>query len=307
MRFIYVTEPEVIDIEAAQAALQDPVTYTVVAGDTTFSGSNAQPFDTLLIRSGTHIDTTVTQHFPQLKHIVRVGVGLDNVDLEFCKHAGIAVYNAPGANADAVAEYTVLMVLYVLRNVYLLDAASVAQWQRTRFVGRSISELCVGIVGLGNVGRRLQTKLRGLGCTQFRIYDPYLPADLSLDADTTAVSLDELLSQSDIVSLHLPLTPETQHIINATKLGLLKDKAILVNAARGGIVDEQAVLDNPDAKHLTYIADVIEGEPHVNPQLLEHTNIIITPHIASLTDASEKAMLEIAIANFLRGAAVKNA
>jgi (S)-sulfolactate dehydrogenase len=233
---------------------------------------------------------------PNLRHAVRVGTGLDNVDRVFCQQAGIAVYNAPGANADAVAEYVLTVALMALRNVHLIEQADIQTWNRFKFAGHGIAGRRVGIVGFGHIGKLLYQKLHGLGCRNFLLHDPYVH---EAPADATLIPLDGLLQHSDIISLHLPLMPQTQHCINAEKLAYLREHAILINASRGGVVDEAAVLARMQQLPFTYIADTVEGEPHVNPALLQNPNIIITPHIASLTDEAEAAMVRMAVQNLL--------
>ena len=178
-------------------------------------------------------------------------------------------------------------------------------WNRRKFVGQAVADHTVGIIGFGNIGRLLYGKLRGLGCQRFLIHDPYLPEDAVLETDCQKVSLDELLRTSTVVSLHLPLTKETAYLLGGRNLLLIQPGAIIVNAARGGIVDEKALLELFPEKHWTYIADTVENEPHVDPALLAHEDIIITPHIAGLTEASEQALIRIAIDNFLEGKVVQ--
>jgi phosphoglycerate dehydrogenase-like enzyme len=292
---LYITEPAVIDSDLVATAFGQ-TSHTIVAGSTDFTVGDAASCDTVLIRSATHIDSTIKEKMPHLQRIVRVGVGLDNVDLDYCDQAGITVYNAPGANADAVAEYAVTVILLALRKLHLLTPADQANWNRHKFTGRSITSCSIGIVGYGNIGKLLHGKLRGLGCTNFVLYDPFISTP---PEGARLATLDELLQTSDIVSLHLPLLPQTTHIINAEKLALLKPDAILLNAARGGIVDEAAVFACPPTQVFTYIADTVEGEPYPNPALLKDPRIIVTPHVASLTTDAEAAMVRVAIEHLL--------
>ncbi len=296
---IYVTEPEAIDLEVVKQSLNG-TGMKFVSGDVLFSNSEGQDYDTLLIRSATKVGSTITEHFPHLKHIIRAGVGLDNVDLGYCKEADITVYNAPGANADAVSEYVVAVMLYALRKLNKLSKERIETWDRFAFRGSSIREQTIGIVGFGNIGRLLYEKLNVFSAPQFLVHDPYVSAESIEQKNISLVSLDELLEKSTVVSLHLPLVPETAHIINANKLSLLSDGTILINAARGGIVDEAALLRCVEDKALTYIADVVESEPRVSKALLENERIIVTPHIASLTSFSEKEMVRQALDNFLK-------
>lgn len=304
MQQIYVTEPNAIDSSVARAAL-GAAPYQLVPGDVHFSGGPHTAVQTLLIRSATTVDDTILQHFPHLESVIRVGVGLDNVDLDFCRQHNIAVFNAPGANAEAVSDYVVGMILHARRKLHLLSQDDARSWNRFKFMGENIGEQTVGIVGFGNIGRLLYKKLRGFGCAEFLLYDPYLPADMALPEGARMVPLDELWRHSDVISLHLPLTDETKHMVNTEVLRSLKDDALLINAARGGIVDEEALLQVAANKLLTYVADTVENEPQVNEKLLHNEHIIVTPHIASLTHASERNMIRIALERFLAGQAVK--
>jgi phosphoglycerate dehydrogenase-like enzyme len=297
MKEMYITEPNAIDIKAVKQLLPHGK-FTLTLGNATFNHGFTSDAEALLIRSATTITSKIAVHFPRLRAIIRVGTGLDNIDTDFCKLANIKVFNAPGANANAVTEYVIAMILYVKRHLYLLNQKEVKAWNRFVFTGQGISEQIVGIIGFGNIGKLLHQKLVGLGCKKLLIYDPYISAEVIAEAGGTAGDLDTVFSRADVISLHLPLVPETRHIINAEKLQLLKPGALLINAARGGIVDESAVLSLPADK--IYVADTVEGEPKVNLDLLEKRNIIITPHIASLTSSSEKAMLEAAIKNWLQ-------
>lgn len=304
MQTVYVTEPKMISLDELRELLPTDK-FEIEAGQTELHDGFSSDAEVMVIRSATHADGDYLQHFPQLTAVVRVGVGLDNVDTDYCRRQGIAVYNAPGANADAVAEYVTAMILYANRRLGRLTPERVGNWQRSDFMGTSISEQTVGIVGFGNIGKLLQQKLRGLGAQRFLVYDPYLPAEVITQTDAEAVELDDVLSQCNVVSMHLPLTPETKYLIDGEKLQLLPDNAILVNASRGGVVEEAAILDLAPERNITYIADTVENEPEVNPQLLENERVIVTPHIASLTTASDQAMLRVAVDNFLQGKAVK--
>lgn len=274
--------------------------YILIEGSTDFAKNHITDCEALLIRSETFIKDDILEYFPQLKHVIRVGVGLDNVDTEFLTSHNVKIHNAPGANSDAVAEYVVTMILSVLRHTTSLSAEDALTWNRMKFMGHSVTSQKVGIVGYGHIGRLLQEKLKGLGCTSFFVYDPYLPESYQFDEVTQKVTmLEELLQQATIVSLHLPLLESTRYILNDANLPLLQKGTILVNAARGGIVNENALLAVIDERQLTYVADTVENEPRVNPKLVEHDRVIVTPHIASLTEESNENMLRVATHNFL--------
>jgi len=292
---IYVAEPDTIEIDLIKEILKD-ANYHLIEGSPDFSKGDAATCDTLIIRSVAQVDATIKQKMPHLARVARVGTGLDNVDLDFCAKENIAVYNAPGANAEAVADYAIAVTMMALRKLHLLQPADVASWNRFKFTGYDIATRTVGIVGFGNIGNILYKKFRGLGCRDFLVYDPFIK---QAPEYAQLMSLDELVKKSDIISLHVPLLPQTKHCIGIQNIGTLKEGAILLNASRGGIVDEDAVIEALQTKQFTYIADTVEGEPSVNPGLLNNEDVIITPHIASLTRGAEAAMVVGAITNLL--------
>jgi phosphoglycerate dehydrogenase-like enzyme len=299
MNFLYVAEPAVIDIDKIRELLND-TDYEIIAGDASFSNADIRAYDTLIIRSQTLVDDHIKNHFPSLQNIVRIGTGLDNVDVDFCTVSDIKVFNAAGANADAVSDYTITMLLFVLRKLHLLQEQDVREWNRFKFVGDSMTDQTVGIIGFGNIGKGVYRKLRALGCTKFFAYDPYAPENSDFQ-DVQFSSLDKILESSSIVTIHAALTAETKNLINSTNIGLLAEDSILLNAARGELVDENSVLTELEHKKFTYITDTVVGEPVINPKLLGNENVIVTPHIASLTKQSEKQMLETAINNLING------
>jgi phosphoglycerate dehydrogenase-like enzyme len=297
---LYVSEPGMIDTDRLKQLL--PENFRITAGDTTFSGSQDATHQVLVIRSGTHVGSSIKQSFPNLEAVIRVGTGLDNVDLDFCKAEGIAVYNAAGANSDAVSDYIVCMMLVALRKFNQLTEADVTGWNRTKFTGHSMSARTVGIVGFGHIGRLVHQKLAGFGCQGFVVFDPYLNSELP-DGVQRVDDLDKLLRSCDLVTLHVPLLPETKYLINKDNLPLLKDGSILLNASRGGVVSEADVLAYAQDHDITYIADTVEGEPRASEALRADPHVIVTPHIASLTKESEDAMLETAVKSYLAQAA----
>jgi phosphoglycerate dehydrogenase-like enzyme len=294
---IYVTEPEAIDLDIVRSTLGD-TEYTLMAGDPTLTAGNPASCDTLLIRSGTHVNAALAAKMPQLAHVVRVGVGLDNVDLTYCEQHNITVYNAPGANADAVAEYAVAVILLAMRRIHLLEPGDLQTWNRFKFTGHSLGGRKVGIIGFGHIGKLLYAKLRALGASEFLVYDPYIDA---APESARLATIEEIMSQCTVISLHLPLLESTAHIIDAAQLARIQEGTIILNASRGGIVDETAVVAALATKYFTYIADTVEGEPTVNPILLDQPNILLTPHIASLTVEAEQAMVRVSIQNLLSG------
>lgn len=291
---LYIAEPDVIDLDLVRTAMADRP-FELVEGNAAYTQGDTT-CDTLVIRSVAQVDATILQKMPQLKRVVRVGTGLDNVDLDFCAAHNIAVYNAPGANAEAVADYAVTTTLMVLRKLHLLQQTDVRDWNRFKFVGQDIATRTIGIVGFGNIGKLVYQKFAGLGCRDFAVYDPFVK---EVPEHARLAELDDVVQSCDVISLHLPLLPQTKYCIGAQNIGRLKEDAIVLNASRGGIVNEKAVVQALKTQHFTYIADTVESEPHVNPQLIGHENIVITPHIASLTQGADAAMVTQAMHNML--------
>jgi phosphoglycerate dehydrogenase-like enzyme len=295
---IYVSEPDVINVRKVRELL--PEGYELLAGDRAFSGTIPEKCGIILMRSATTVNSSIKEKFPNLQCIIRIGVGVDNIDMDFCRQQSIRVYNAPGANADAVSDYVVCMMLGALRRIFTVTSEDVTAWNRFKFTGNSMSAQSIGIVGFGNIGKLVYKKLQVFGCT-FYAYDPFIPKEAFPEDVTYMRSLASVFSKSSIVTLHLPLLPETHHVIGEDTLKLLPEKSILINAARGGIVDEIAVAEATRDRGLVYVADTVEGEPTVRKDLLRASNIIITPHIARLTEEAEENVVKVAINNFLSG------
>lgn len=226
-------------------------------------------------------DAEVLAAAPELKTVIRFGVGTDNFDLPAMARQGIRV--GVIANYNSVAEFTLTLILSLLKNLPRHDAACRSGvW--ARFPMHDLGGKTVGIVGFGRIGKRLAELLSGFGVTML-VYDPFVPAETIAQRGLQAVSLEELLRRSDIVSLHLPATPETRHLINAETLALMKPGAYLVNTARGVLVDEKALCQALTTGALAGAAlDVFESEPVTadNP-LFALDNVVVAPHIAALS------------------------
>lgn len=295
---VYVAEPEAIDTTLIRDELE-VAGYDIFMGKPDFSGTIPESSQALLVRSQTKVTSGIKDAFPDLTSIIRVGTGLDNIDVEYCKANGISIYSAPGANAGAVSEYVVMMMLVALRKLHTLTAADISAWNRYKFRGRSLVDQSIGIIGYGAIGRLVYSHLRGLGCSSFYIHDPYIN-EAALPEGVKLSPLDDVIENADVVTLHLPLTRETEYLIGGEEIGRMQPGAVLINASRGGIVDEQAAAGAAKSDKIIYVADTVRGEPAINEALLGSDNIIITPHIASLTDSAETAMLRVAVDNFLK-------
>jgi (S)-sulfolactate dehydrogenase len=251
----------------------------------------------LIVRNRTQVRDALLAAAPRLRVVGRLGVGLDNIDGAACKARGIEVYPATGANDRSVAEYVITAALMLLRGAWLATTAVAAgEWPRQRLMGRELSGRQLGLIGYGAIARETATRARALGMT-IAAYDPYLPAEHAAWANTRNLPLPELLATSDVVSLHVPLTPETQNLIDATALSRMKPDAILINAARGGVVDELALVEALRAGKLGGAAlDVFAREPvdaTYGQRFLGVPNLLLTPHIAGVTVESNARVSDL--------------
>lgn len=239
---------------------------------------------------------------PALRLVQKIGVGVNTIDLDAARRAGIAVANMPGTNSQAVAEMALLLMLAVLRRVAVLDRATRAGvgWAAEAQSAGPQGELAgrtVGLVGFGAVGRRLAPVLQALGATVF-----YTATAPKPDASLPWRDLDALLSESDVVSLHLPLTPGTERLLDARRIGLMKPGAILVNTARGGLVDEAALAAALDGGRLAGAGldtFAVEPAPAATP-LFARDTVVATPHVAWLTRETWQRSLHVAVENCRR-------
>jgi glyoxylate reductase len=244
------------------------------------------------------ITRRVLESNPNLRLVANFAVGYNNVDLEAARELGVTVTNTPGVLTEATAELTMALMLAVTRRIVEGDADVRAtgrcEWDPLGYLGMSLHGKRLGIIGMGRIGTAVAERARAFG--------------MDVIGARRGEALDELLTTSDVISLHVPLTAETRHIINRDSLAKMKRGAYLVNTSRGALVDEDAVCDALDAGHLRGAAlDVYEHEPAVNPRLLAMRNVVIVPHIGSATDEARNGMARIAATNvlaFLRGGAV---
>ena len=245
----------------------------------------------LIVRNRTQVRGALLGAAAKLQVVGRLGVGLDNIDVEACRARGIAVHPATGANDVAVAEYVIATAMLLLRGAYGATSEVIAgAWPRGRLMGREISGKRLGLVGLGSIARETARRAAALGMS-VAAHDPYVPSgDLAWSQPSGRVEplgLDDLVATSDVISLHVPLTPETRNALGAEELARAKPDAILINAARGGIVDEAALADALRAGRLGGAAlDVFEEEPLSAARgaiFAGCPNLILTPHIAGVT------------------------
>jgi (S)-sulfolactate dehydrogenase len=240
----------------------------------------------------------------KLEAVGRLGVGLDNIDVEACKARDIAVLPATGANDLSVAEYVIAGVLVLLRGAYgASDEVAVGAWPRERLIGREVSGRRLGLVGFGSIARETAKRARALGMS-VAAHDPFVAADDPAwrELDVVPLALDSLLGTSDAVSLHVPLTADTRHLIDAAALAAMPKGPVLINAARGGVVDEAALADAlRDGRLAGAMLDVFETEPLPDGgPLVGVPNLILTPHIAGVTEESNVRVSGVTAANVRR-------
>nr|WP_042674426.1 NAD(P)-dependent oxidoreductase [Methylobacterium sp. B34] len=246
--------------------------------------------DALIVRNRTQVRGPLLDAARDLKVVGRLGVGLDNIDVPACRARGIAVYPATGANDGAVAEYVVATALLLLRGAY---GATAGTWPRNALMGREIAGKRLGLVGFGAIARETARRAAALGMA-IAAHDPFVAAgDPAWNPATGPVqsqALDALIAQSDVLSLHVPLTDQTRGLIDAAALARMPKGAILINAARGGVVDEAAVAQALRSGHLGGAAlDVFDREPldaAAGAVFADVPNLILTPHIAGVTQES---------------------
>jgi len=240
----------------------------------------------LIVRNQTQVRGALLDGAKNLKVVGRLGVGLDNIDMEACAARGIKVFPATGANSLSVVEYVIGTAMTLLRGAYFANAAMLAgEFPKTKLIGREIAGKRMGLIGFGAIARDTARHARLLGMT-VAAYDPYVPADDAAWGDAERLELDTLLSTSDVISIHLPLTPETKGVIGKDAFARMKPDAVLINAARGGVMDEEALVAALKGGTLGGAAlDVFAEEPlRAGAKLFAGTpNLILTPHIAGNT------------------------
>ena len=257
----------------------------------------------LIVRNRTQVGADLLDAAPELKVVGRLGVGLDNIDVQACEARGVQVLTAAGANAESVAEYVVTSALMLLRGAYLAGAEMMAgNWPRTACSGREGSRRRLGLVGFGAIAQETARKARAMGM-EVCATDPFLPEDDPAWKEVLRGDLAEVLSRSDAVSLHVPLTTETRGLIDAKRLAEMSPGAILINTSRGGVVDEDALAAAMRTGHVGGAAlDVFEIEPLTAEAARKFEgigNLILTPHIAGVTQESNVRVSEMIAENVL--------
>jgi D-3-phosphoglycerate dehydrogenase len=251
-------------------------------------------YNILIFRGRLKIDKEVIDAGTNLKILARYGVGLDNVDVEYAVKKGVAVVSAPRAPTQSVAELTLGLMLAVARRIPLLDIkVKGGEWPKGKYIGIELGGKTLGVIGFGRIGKAVAHMARGIG---MRILATDV-IDVSADVEKIGgkqVPLEQLLKESDVVSIHVSLTPETYRLLNAERLALLKDNAILINTSRGEVIDHEALLQHLDRLWGVGL-DVLPEEPPKNPQLrklVTHEKVVVTPHVGSETYEAMRRLAE---------------
>lgn len=259
-------------------------------------------YEVAVVRSATKFRKEALDAGTNLKLIVRGGVGLDNIDLEYAKSKGINVRNTPSAATESVAELVIGLFITLSRKIVLADSSMKAgKWEKKLFSGTELYQKTLGIIGLGRIGLAVANIAKSAFQMKVIGYDPYANKEAVEKQGVSVMNLDEVLAQSDFLTLHLPLTPETKHLIDTEQVQKMKKGIIVVDAARGGVVSEDAVMKGIDDEIIAFASlDVYEKEP-LSPDspLLKYDKILLTPHIGSSTKEGQ-ARVSIEVANVIK-------
>ena len=251
-------------------------------------------YEAVVVRSRTKIDAAVIEKATKLKLVARPGTGLDNVDLRAANARGIQVVNSPEALVEAVSELVVALMLALARGIPAADSTTRSgQWQKERFVGTELKGKTIGIAGIGRIGRRVGeiAKVLGMSVLGYDIIE--ISKEVLSSIGCTMVDLDTLFTSSDFITLHVPSTPETKHLVDSRRLSLMKKTSFIVNTSRGDVIDEAALASAlRDGTIAGAALDVFEKEPP-GPEMLGAPNLIATPHIGGQTFDAQKMAITV--------------
>jgi glyoxylate reductase len=257
-----------------------------------------------LVVVGEAVDDRVLDLFPRLSLVANYGVGYDAIDVEACRAHGVAVTNTPGVLDAATADLTMALILASRRRLVEGDAFVRAgrwgsDWVATELLGQEVSGATLGIVGLGRIGHAVARRAHGFDMRLLYTKRERLPSDEERELGLDYHDLDDLLGEADIVTIHVPLSPETEHLIDERRISLLRPGACFVNTARGAIVDEPALAKALGAGRIRAGLDVFAHEPDVPAELLGLPNVVVTPHVGSATHETRAAMTRVLVDNLL--------
>jgi D-3-phosphoglycerate dehydrogenase len=267
--------------------------------------------DALVVRSAVQVDAKLLEAAPKLRVIGRAGVGVDNIDTDAATHRGIVVMNTPGANAVAVAELTVGLMIAMARAVPRANATMhAAKWEKKSLQGSELRGKTLGIVGLGRIGLEVARRARSFGMELIG-YDPFIAPVIARENQVTLVPIDEIFKKSDYLTLHVGLTTQTEGMINATSLAIMKKGVRIVNCARGELIVDEALADAVRSGQVAGAAlDVFRQEPLKDSPYFGLDNVLLSPHIAGSTDEAQEAIgiqLAMQVRDYLKLGVVQNA
>jgi len=275
--------PAALDLLRAESG------WEVIQSDPKSYAGHLSDCDALLVRSAVKVTKDVLEKAPKLRVIGRAGVGVDNVDLPAATDAGVLVMNTPGGNAVSVAEHTLALMLSLARSVPQASVSTKAgKWEKKKFLGNELRGKTLGVIGLGSTGREVVKRAKAF---EMRIvgHDPYISLQSARDLGIQLLPLPELYAESDYITLHVALTPETDHMLNAEAFGVMKQGVRIINCARGELIDEQALENAIASGPVAGVAlDVFEKEPPGEISLLKHEAVVATPHIAGSTEEAQE-------------------
>ncbi|MBE6497708.1 MAG: phosphoglycerate dehydrogenase [Methanobrevibacter sp.] len=246
-------------------------------------------YNGIIVRSRTKLTADIIKKADNMKIIARAGVGVDNIDLDAATEKGIMVVNSPESTSVTVAEHTMGLILSMARKISIADkSVKEGKWEKKNFMGVELRNKTLGVIGMGRIGSQVVNRCKAFGMDAMA-YDPYLPEEVAKQMGVDLTDLDTVLKNSDFITIHVPLTPETKHSISTEQFEIMKDGAYIVNCARGGIIDEEALYDALVNNKIGGAAlDVYEEEPPKDSKLFELDNIVLTPHIAASTKEAQR-------------------
>jgi len=246
-------------------------------------------FDAIIVRSRTKVTRDVIEAADKLKIIARAGVGVDNVDMEAATEKGIMVVNAPESTSITVAEHAMGLILALARKISIADkSVKEGKWEKSRFMGIELAGKTLGIIGMGRIGSQVASRCKAFGM-EILVNDPYITEEAASKLGARIVDKETLLKDADVITIHVPLTPETKHSISKNEFDLMKENAFIINCARGGIIKEDDLYDALKSGKIGGAGlDVFENEPPEGSPLLELDNLVATPHIGASTKEAQR-------------------
>ena len=271
--------------EAAEVVVDTTITPEELA-------NTIHEYEGIIVRSRTKLTKEVIDKADNLKIIARAGVGVDNIDLNAATEKGIMVVNSPESTSITVAEHTMGLLLSLARKSAIADkSVKEGKWEKKKFMGVELRNKTLGVIGMGRIGSQVVNR-----CKAFEMdavaYDPYLPEEVAAQMGVELTDLETVLKKADFITIHVPLTPETKHLISTKEFEIMKDTAFIANCARGGIIDEDALYEALSNDKIGGAAlDVYEEEPPAKDcKLFELDNIVLTPHIAASTKEPQNVL-----------------